>query len=930
MADPIITNTPQQTAEAIQKAQQAQPVEPIQAPANAWPVSIPETPAQPATVETTKPENAVLNLWGGKIVDKKSPKYQALIAKGMTDADIIKSFQEATQKQAKAQAPAVENKPVAQPQQLDYQSAQPERKTEIVDNLNKFYQTNPEMFSDRNAFNTFFDYNDKRSPEQRQLLDSWYNQNITKRANASNLDKTPTNDIATMYSSGTISNEDVDLLKNTNPQKYWEVVQAIEKQKTAQKYKEQMLSDEKKEVTPADKILAKIDELYDSVKTPSLYEDYKREINSDDVKALQNDLSAKEGEIKEIDNQINAAKSELEKQFKWQAISQGRLNALIQDQTQLLQNQRNTKAIEYQTLADKYNNKMNTIKTNLEIAEKEYSLSQQQQKNQVEKYQFAYSIFADQQKRDDMFKMEDIRFDRDIEKMKLNEEMQFNSAVKMDKLQNGDINSADPYIVQKAIEKWVDSLMRQYDWLIDSSRDQLVARVKEWVKSGKPYGEVLGGIMEDIKGKPLFNQWKMNKLWLDTDPKPFAPWLYTVKNPDGTTRVINEKQLQDRYNIPSAEKEAAQKAVIEERKANGGISQYDDKGRLDQLQSDPTLWVWVNCGKQCGWYTTDVLARIMPDAWIRFGSTPESKDNAIMAIGESPVPVVGGFVSLNTSAPEWHTGWVTEVSPDGQSIKVRNSNYRGTAEKPDNTVTENWFNISKVRKASIAPWNKAPSGAWWASWSALESALTNVAPWMTADARKSTVASMKNYVANGDIENAKTLLSNAISDNLKWQEKIKYDFLTSTVDNIDALKSAYSDFKAKGGDTGLFAGNLEDIAKKVGKVKDPALRWLATTILMSVQQYRKDISGAAFSPQEAAEYESIFPSISNSIELNDTILSSLDKTLRNSQSNFMSRKIWQQNYQSIFWNEPVEFNVTQTTTWAWMDSTSFFEAWFSF
>jgi len=35
MADPIITNTPQQTAEAIQKAQQAQPVEPIQAPNNA-------------------------------------------------------------------------------------------------------------------------------------------------------------------------------------------------------------------------------------------------------------------------------------------------------------------------------------------------------------------------------------------------------------------------------------------------------------------------------------------------------------------------------------------------------------------------------------------------------------------------------------------------------------------------------------------------------------------------------------------------------------------------------------------------------------------------------------------------------------------------------------------------------------------------------
>jgi len=67
-------------------------------------------------------------------------------------------------------------------------------------------------------------------------------------------------------------------------------------------------------------------------------------------------MTSQEGEIKQIDEQINATKSELEAQFKGSGISQGRINALIQDQVQLLQNKRNGKALEYQTTADKYQN----------------------------------------------------------------------------------------------------------------------------------------------------------------------------------------------------------------------------------------------------------------------------------------------------------------------------------------------------------------------------------------------------------------------------------------------------------------------------------------------------------------------------------------------------------------------------------------------
>jgi hypothetical protein len=47
---------------------------------------------------------------------------------------------------------------------------------------------------------------------------------------------------------------------------------------------------------------------------------------------------------------------------------------------------------------------------------------------------------------------------------------------------------------------------------------------------------------------------------------------------------------------------------------------------------------------------------------------------------------------------------------------------------------------------------------------------------------------------------------------------------------------------------------------------------LATQINVAIQNYRKAISGAAFSEAEAAEYAAIFPSTKNSKELNDALI----------------------------------------------------------
>ncbi len=62
------------------------------------------------------------------------------------------------------------------------------------------------------------------------------------------------------------------------------------------------------------------------------------------------------------------------------------------------------------------------------------------------------------------------------------------------------------------------------------------------------------------------------------------------------------------------------------------------------------------------------------------------------------------------------------------------------------------------------------------------------------------------------------------------------------------------------------------MAAKIGKVKDPKLRALATQINTAIINYRKAITGAGFSETETKEYQSIFPSTKNSKALNTAII----------------------------------------------------------
>lgn len=109
----------------------------------------------------------------------------------------------------------------------DYQASSEARLNEMKGNLDHYFATSPRMFSDRETFNKMFQYNERESDAQKQLLDSYW-----KRKEDMDKASTYTNweSINTWMKNWEITTDQLNLLKEYNPEAYrkWQQLQEDE------------------------------------------------------------------------------------------------------------------------------------------------------------------------------------------------------------------------------------------------------------------------------------------------------------------------------------------------------------------------------------------------------------------------------------------------------------------------------------------------------------------------------------------------------------------------------------------------------------------------------------------------------------------------------------------------------------------------------
>ena len=162
------------------------------------------------------------------------------------------------------------------------------------------------------------------------------------------------------------------------------------------------------------------------------------------------------------------------------------------------------------------------------------------------------------------------------------------------------------------------------------------------------------------------------------------------------------------------------------------------------------------------------------------------------------------------------------------------------------------------------------------------------------------IADIKKLVESGDLSRAKDRLKKVALDTVDpttAQQTRGRDATMRALKNIETDLEAY---RAKYKDMNILSGTAEQIKNKIGKVQNADQKRIATKIQAAVADYRKAISGAAFTEQEKAEYDAMFPSIMNEESLNTANIQAMMETFAQANESFYRQQFGNENYELIF------------------------------
>jgi hypothetical protein len=140
---------------------------------------------------------------------------------------------------------------------------------------------------------------------------------------------------------------------------------------------------------------------------------------------------------------------------------------------------------------------------------------------------------------------------------------------------------------------------------------------------------------------------------------------------------------------------------------------------------------------------------------------------------------------------------------------------------------------------------------------------------------------LADLLGRGDYASAYNQIANTVANGLVGETKNRFENARIDREVLTGFKTALESYRDDGGDMGLLKGTAEQISRKLGRVKDPALASIAVQLEREFQTYRNVMTGAAFTPAESREYESVNPTSKKSLDLNIAVIDGALNQLNN-------------------------------------------------
>ena len=185
---------------------------------------------------------------------------------------------------------------------------------------------------------------------------------------------------------------------------------------------------------------------------------------------------------------------------------------------------------------------------------------------------------------------------------------------------------------------------------------------------------------------------------------------------------------------------------------------------------------------------------------------------------------------------------------------------------------------------------------------------------MPTERGKAYIESLERSLEEGNVERALDVISQGVYESLGTEEARSLRGKERTVEFLLEIGNDLKEYQEMGGNTGIFNGTVEKIAGKIGKVKDPEMRKIATKIKTAIQQYRRAMSGVAFSVPESREYQELFPNIDKNFKYNEKTLEALVETFGGDIEYIYGSMIGHNTYDDLFKGEGIKRDLNMEDT----------------
>lgn len=211
----------------------------------------------------------------------------------------------------------------------------------------------------------------------------------------------------------------------------------------------------------------------------------------------------------------------------------------------------------------------------------------------------------------------------------------------------------------------------------------------------------------------------------------------------------------------------------------------------------------------------------------------------------------------------------------------------------------------------------------------IRNAAQSVLVGVPGDQAQNVMDSMDDLVSEGDMAGAKELLKRTTQKYIGVEEARALRGKDRTVELLSEIQDDLNNLEKSGFDTNIFNGTAEKVADKLGTVKNPEARRVATKIAAAVQSYRKAMSGAAFSVPESREYKTIFPDIGRTANFNAANINALKEVFSGDTRQIYSQTMGKKNYDELFGGENTnsDSNTTEDLTYSDAKKEAAYQAW---